>query len=258
MKNIKQELERFEINERQAERYLRFLEYCSRSNLGEKIEFAEKHHILPKGKHLFPEFANLRIHAWNSIILTPRQHYIAHWILSRIFKNERERSSVLKAFYMMSLTNYCVERRLTSRQFTRCREASAEAMRMNNPMKRDEIVSKMKSSRREFFKTEEGNQLKQQMRERKIGVDHISNEGKRRLSDLAKQQGLGKNKTPEQIQKQRESISIGTWHTPFGDFISLNSAAKSDQNVERISGYFISKWSAEGINGYSFVPKLKG
>ena len=185
MKNIKQELERFEINERQAERCLRFLEYCSRSNFGKKLELSEKHHILPKSKRLFPEFGNLRYNEWNAIILTPRQHYIAHWILSRVFLDSRERSAALLAFYRMYANNDDVKRRYTSRQFARCREASAEAMRMNNPMKRDEVVSKMKSSRREFFKTEEGKRRKQQMRETRIGVDHISEEGKRRLSELA-------------------------------------------------------------------------
>jgi hypothetical protein len=257
MKNIKQELERFRIDERQANRYLRFLEYCSASNFGKKLELSEKHHILPKSKCLFPEFGNLRYNEWNAIILTPRQHYIAHWILSRVFLDSRERSAALLAFSRMSANNDDVKRRFTSRQFARCREAAAESMRINNPMKRDEVVSKMKSSVRKFYETEDGDLRKQKMRETRIGVDHISDEGKRRLSDLAKQNGLGKNKTPEQIQKQREAISIGTWHTPFGIFISLNSAAKSDQNVERISGHFISKWCAEGINGYSFVPKLK-
>lgn len=99
--------------------------------------------------------------------------------------------------------------------------------------------------------------MRKHMSESRMGVDYISDEAKKYLSELAKQQGLGKKKTAEQIRKQREAISVGTFHTPFGDFISVNSAVKSPENKERLSGWYIGKWCHAGINGYSFTPKLK-
>jgi hypothetical protein len=46
-----------------------------------KSHYTESHHICPKSKDLFPEFANLKINPWNKIKLTARQHFIAHWLL---------------------------------------------------------------------------------------------------------------------------------------------------------------------------------
>ncbi|MFV3255094.1 hypothetical protein ACNI5P_28850, partial [Klebsiella pneumoniae] len=41
----------------------------------------ERHHILPKS--IFPEYNDARTYPLNIINLTPREHYIAHWILSK-------------------------------------------------------------------------------------------------------------------------------------------------------------------------------
>lgn len=70
------------INEHYAIRYLNFINQCKiyNSQLSD-TKFFETHHILPKAKSMFPEFANLKTHQWNSIKLSPRQHFIAHWLL---------------------------------------------------------------------------------------------------------------------------------------------------------------------------------
>lgn len=44
----------------------------------------ERHHILPKGKHLFPEFASLQIFPWNGAYLTFREHFICHRLLVKM------------------------------------------------------------------------------------------------------------------------------------------------------------------------------
>lgn len=44
---------------------------------------------------MFPEYKNLRVNTWNSIILTPRQHYIAHAILAKTFAKEMHNAFVL-------------------------------------------------------------------------------------------------------------------------------------------------------------------
>lgn len=70
------------INAHYANRYLKFIKYCAAKNK-ECLDFSfyENHHILPKAKSMFPEFANLKRNPWNSVKLSPRQHFIAHWIL---------------------------------------------------------------------------------------------------------------------------------------------------------------------------------
>ena len=258
MKNIETEFNRYANNQKYVQRYLKYIKYCASKNIGENLEYTERHHILPKGKNLYPEFANLRTHPWNSIILTPRQHYIAHWILSKIFIETKPLRSCLNAFYQMSNSNSrYVVREYTARQYARCREAMSIAMQIDNPMRDPEISNRAAKEMRKFYQTERGIERRKQMSDYRRGVDNISDEAKKYLSELAKQQGLGKKKTAEQIRKQREAISIGTFHTPFGVFISVNSAVHSPENKERISGWFIGKWCHAGINGYSFTPKLK-
>jgi hypothetical protein len=47
----------------------------------------EIHHICPKAKDLFPEYASLKQNPWNKIKLTHRQHFIAHWLLFKTYRN---------------------------------------------------------------------------------------------------------------------------------------------------------------------------
>lgn len=45
----------------------------------------EKHHICPRAKDLFPQYASFKDHPWNRIDLTPREHFIAHLLLWKAF-----------------------------------------------------------------------------------------------------------------------------------------------------------------------------
>ena len=42
----------------------------------------ELHHVLPKS--MFPEYKNLREHSWNGVYLTAREHFICHWLLTKM------------------------------------------------------------------------------------------------------------------------------------------------------------------------------
>lgn len=65
-------------------RYWKFIQECRNNNL--LLEgIKEKHHILPKAKDLFPEYKSFSSNPWNKVLLTPRQHFIAHWILWKAF-----------------------------------------------------------------------------------------------------------------------------------------------------------------------------
>lgn len=68
-------------------RYAKFIESCLEKNKDLPLDvYTEKHHILPKS--LFPEFSNLKKYRWNMAILTGRQHFIAHMMLWKSFRNE--------------------------------------------------------------------------------------------------------------------------------------------------------------------------
>jgi hypothetical protein len=92
--NIYTILESKSINTHYLNRYYKFiLNFKDQSKIkGE----TEHHHILPKAKSLFPEYSSLKDHPWNGIHLTKRQHWIAHWMLSKAFGD-----SQTIAFYRM-------------------------------------------------------------------------------------------------------------------------------------------------------------
>lgn len=63
-------------------RYYKFILACVESNKdrGSSV-YTERHHICPKSKDLFPEYNSLSVHTWNLVVLTAKQHYIAHHLL---------------------------------------------------------------------------------------------------------------------------------------------------------------------------------
>jgi len=65
-------------------KYCRFIEWCRNANVGYD-DYMEQHHIAPKAKDLFPEYTKIKLHPWNEIYLTPRQHFICHWMLWKVY-----------------------------------------------------------------------------------------------------------------------------------------------------------------------------
>ena len=65
-------------------RYIRFIEKCQQKNKNSSAK-THKHHICPRAKDMFPEYAKFSKHNWNMARLTPRQHFIAHIMLWKIY-----------------------------------------------------------------------------------------------------------------------------------------------------------------------------
>ena len=62
----------------------RYIKFISSIKLNRNIDtYCEMHHICPSS--LFPEYKNLVEHKWNAILLTAREHFIAHWMLACAF-----------------------------------------------------------------------------------------------------------------------------------------------------------------------------
>lgn len=73
-------------NSHYLNRYYKFILYCQRDNITNDVE---SHHICPKADDLFPEYKDGRIHPWNIVNLTYRQHLIAHWMLYKAYKGSQ-------------------------------------------------------------------------------------------------------------------------------------------------------------------------
>ncbi len=80
------------ICQRSMERYIKLMDsYIDDTH----IIGNQKHHLLPKSLH--NEYESLRRHQWNSITIRPKVHYLAHWLLSKMYKGK-----MLTAFVMMN------------------------------------------------------------------------------------------------------------------------------------------------------------
>lgn len=64
------------------QRYVKLIKHWQQQIL---TEDCERHHICPKS--MFPEYGDGRRNPWNIVKLTPRQHFIAHWLLWKIYEN---------------------------------------------------------------------------------------------------------------------------------------------------------------------------
>lgn len=75
-------------------RYIRLINIWKNQKLS---GYTEKHHILPK--HMFPDYKNFKLHPWNLIKLTARQHILAHYILMKAYpKSWKLAISVLRTY----------------------------------------------------------------------------------------------------------------------------------------------------------------
>lgn len=119
-------------------RYLRFIDYALKNSPID--QYTELHHILPKS--CFPQYITTD---WNLVRLSARQHFIAHWMLWRIFKN----SELAGAFWAMNHQMSKGQKRynkLNSRSYQRLKEQQSANMRSNNPM-HDPLVVQKKSGK---------------------------------------------------------------------------------------------------------------
>jgi hypothetical protein len=70
-------------NKHHLSRYIRFIQACSKEQI--VSDYTEDHHICPKALDMFPEYASFKDHPWNRVVLTYRQHLIAHKMLHKAY-----------------------------------------------------------------------------------------------------------------------------------------------------------------------------
>ena len=77
----------------------------------------ERHHVLPQS--MFLEYINLTEHKWNGVHLTHREHFICHWLLSKMVAG-RNKFKMLLALQAMQRINKKRKRystKITSRAY---------------------------------------------------------------------------------------------------------------------------------------------
>lgn len=84
--------------------YFRIIDLAITQNRNRDDGIFENHHILPKSKSLFPQFANLKLFPWNGVLLSPREHYICHMLLARSFIG-KQKHAMMAALRRMCFGN---------------------------------------------------------------------------------------------------------------------------------------------------------
>ncbi len=247
-------LETLPHNQHYLTRYIRFIERRNKDTIK-----GDNHHICPKSKYMFPQYSNIKEHPWNVIKLTHREHFIAHWILSKVFTNIKHKSSMLKAFSRMrdrSRSHNDVY--YNSRIYESARMANILAMTINNPMHNQTIKDRAKDNWKVFLLTEEGKTFKQNQSDRMKGVDFKSFFTESGMTNLRNRWlNIPRPKTQEHISNHKRSISDGIYKTPFGSFYTPNDASNSAKNVDKLSRYLIIKYCKNEVDGFSFIPKTQ-
>ncbi len=68
---------------RSKERYVKYIKKAiSRNRIKQKYD--NNHHILPRA--LFKHYSNINANKWNMTLLTPKEHYLIHWLLGKMYQ----------------------------------------------------------------------------------------------------------------------------------------------------------------------------
>lgn len=128
-------------------RYIKFINACN-------SESGEKHHICPKADDLFPQYKSFKKYSWNCKILTTRQHYIAHWMLWKIYNGSQS-----CAFFRMSKG-----RIRSSRVYQKVREEHSKYVGHINSIKVKQLASEGKM----YAQTDEWKNIMSKINQEKI------------------------------------------------------------------------------------------
>ena len=158
--------------------------YCSFGNL----EYWEKHHIVPKCMNGSNDESNL-------VLLTAREHYIAHVLLTKIFDSDTKYKMKL-AMGQFTRSSGNQDRILNSRQFELCKKLVSESIKYLHSGK---SKPKTPEHRRKISQALAGRKgiSRPNTNKGKPGLPHTE-ETKKLLRDI----NLGKKRSTESCMKQ--------------------------------------------------------
>jgi hypothetical protein len=86
--------------------------------------YIEQHHIIPKSLGGSDDASNL-------VELTPREHFICHWLLTKMLPKSSEQKKLYHAFSAFNMSSSNQQRKISSRQYQILSKASKVAMKGN-------------------------------------------------------------------------------------------------------------------------------
>lgn len=175
--------------------YIRIVEKAKVEIRDRNLGYYEKHHILPKS--VFAKFSNLNINDWNGVIVTAREHFVLHKLLTKFTKeNSSEYYKLLNAYAAMIISKKSVT---TARQYEDCKRAFSKSMSFKRRGK----------SYVDLYGQERANQIIDKKRvvqsNISLGRTHTENSNaKNRESNIL----IRQNKSKEELENIANKISI--------------------------------------------------
>lgn len=207
-------------------RYIKFIEYCRKHP---PQNYKETHHILPKSLGGENDQTNL-------IKLTARQHFIAHWMLWKIYRNHK----MTLAFWSMRMIKGDRDFKINSKTYQLLKEEhsliQSEHMKLNNPMKNLLTSDKIRKHRLGKSLSEE---TKQKISESTKGRPK-SEETKRKMSESSK--GKPKSESHKQSLRNNRADFSGKNNPMYG-----RSVVK-ERNLKWYTNGFENEFIPEGTH----------
>lgn len=227
------------LNKEDITKYLDFIDSCITPNLD---EYGEKHHILPKS--IFPEYKSERKFPWNIKRLYAKDHFIAHYLLYKIYPNNYKilhgwkilfsnRFGELRQDFLSYYADQYEEIRIKHSEFMRNKEITEETRKKMSESGRKKIFTKEHKENMKIAHT--GKHHSKETRE-KIGKNQrgvsrgpMSQEQKDKISKTLK--------SPNRPPRSKESIErTASKH---------RGQKRSEESKERMRQSAAKRWTPE-------------
>jgi hypothetical protein len=149
---------------------------CSKKYEG----ITEKHHIIPKSLGGTDELNNL-------VDLTPKAHFICHWLLTKMVDDKASKQKMFYAFNFM----LCKPKDLKTRRYYPCSrvyQIAKKLLRENNPNNHKNVKEKISIARKKAWKNPTQSMIDgiEKMRKSKIGKEP-PNKGQKGIHKASKE-----------------------------------------------------------------------
>jgi hypothetical protein len=248
--------------------------YKAQNRMKKEGIYYENHHIIPSSLGGTNNKENI-------VALTAREHFICHYLLTKITINPEHKSKMIWAFFMMCVdpVSGSVERKKSSR-YELARKLFAE----NHPTKNNNIVKKMSHSLIEYYKSDLYIEKRKKAVKYSIckcgcgssieyygkniplflNMEHyriyqrsndkppVSNETRQKQSNIASQRLA--NMTDEQRRERMLKSTYSCDHIERGKKISMGKKGKKT-NQQEITGKRYAAMSDEEFNDFLYSKK---
>lgn len=193
--------------------------------------YYELHHIAPRA--LFPELENCK---WNKVLLTAREHFLCHLMLTKL-EDPEQRNKMIVAASGMAYRNGL---KINSRIYEMLKREHGKLMSINNPMRKDETRTKVSMTLKQKYKNENHPSK---------GYKH-SDETKSKISEAAKGRipwNKGKKYTTgkKRVQTEETKNKISNGMT---EYLKKNKRTWSNETRRKMSESAKKRWEQQKNN----------